>query len=253
MKREVEAAIQECLPQLAILISCTAPMDSKMFGPLPGVKVGVSKMEKSLRTLGFGIHHLADVGSDQLKEALRVIAAVVKHHKELKRIVIYYTGHGMHNSITTAHGNLELDDVFYPFDTLETPKVFVFDTCCVDTANSSITTCTPGNINLPRNSMFVSAAFPGHFAYAKPNSCGLLTEHLSKAICTMDMSLSDIVVEVVKEIEKSIQEHPEWSHYNISGKNTPVVDRKGMNDHIYLLRERNTTSMSLALLECLPI
>ena len=222
---------------LIVLFACSVAAPSQMLDPVPGVVKGVDKMDDTFSFLGYAVLRLpVDLASWQYRAAMKAVASV-SFPESYRHIFVYFTGHGGKDSIHTPDGNLKLEDITNPFSPNEAPhlecltKIFILDTC-------SLSKHTILHSLLP-HSVLLFPAHPGYPAFAKPDDCGLLTQHLAPALRTSSKSFGEIVIDVTNAIIKEIENNPLLSK-DICQE--PLLCQT-LKAHVCLVEERMEASM----------
>ena len=222
---------------LIVLFACTVAASFRKLPPVPGVVKGVDKMIATFRHLGHAVLRLpVNLASWQYRAAMKAVASL-SFPESYRRMFVYYTGHGGNDSIDTPDGNLQLVDITNPYSPMEAPrlkhltKVFIFDTC---SSLSKLDSIFP-------NSVLLFPALPTYPAFAKPDGCGLLTQHLAPALRTSSESFGEVVIHVTDTMTKEIKENPLW-HDQVSSDSQPLYFQT-LQARVSLLNERLEASM----------
>ena len=211
--RQLAEFLKDKTSALGLFVPFVSPKGFRQKEDLPRLVDGAEKLKKAFSRLGHAVFELkpyVNLESWQLKAALEGIAAMAsKFPASFQQICVYFTGHGGENVVYTPDGEVPLTHFTESFCTAPAArdsllKVFIFDACNFGTKNihqDSIAAV---------NTICVFASIPGNRAYAKKNGCGLLSSHLAKAIRTINKPFSVVVAEAAKEVQKEIDEHPEY-------------------------------------------
>ena len=195
-------------------------------------------MRDTFRYLGYAILKLPiNLASSHFRAAIKAIAsAQVSFPESYHRIFVYFTGHGGNDSIYTRDGNVKIEEITMPLSPNKAPhlelmtKIFIFDTCSNMSSSRSIF----------RNSIHVFPALPGYAAFTENDNCGLLTRHLSHALCTSQRSFGDIIIDVTAEMWKEIASNRQWRR-QVPLDTQPLLYQT-LKTHVSLMEERQKAS-----------
>ena len=184
---------------LAIVVSATTADPVYNLPDIQGNEKGRKLMVDALQKLCFAVLCLPiNITGSSLKHAMNALASEdIQYPKTYRKLILYFTGHGSPGAIYTLDGKVKIQ---YIYDVLKQisnrseepiPMVFIFDSCGVGTSLST------------HNTLLISASLPASTDFASTGQCGVLSQHLAKALTDpvhSHSSLVDIAAHVKKEI-----------------------------------------------------